>query len=241
MPSIITPTQHATSFVSSVDESALATVSKFCEHKRDRKSYWKCNPCSACKRKGACEHRRTRNRQNISERAMLATLIAQAQNKSHDDCKSPVLLLHRRIVIYDSGCSTAMVSCGWLKRYPDTLTNITKNPTIRIATASGITTSQYTGSICFPTSNNTQIIRCRILEIDSFIPPLFGDKSLPDFTYKSNSGIMELTSKGKLEWRHDPQTNLRFICLMTTTEEQNIRDLIHTIHCDVNHATARDV
>lgn len=125
----LSPSQHASSFISTSDETSLVAFNKTCEHKREKKSCWKCNPCSSCNRKGACEHRRTRNRFPMTEKSMLATLIAQAENSSSKS-KTPTTLLHRRIVIFDSGCSTAMVSRGWLKNNPELINNITKNPTI---------------------------------------------------------------------------------------------------------------
>lgn len=68
---------------------------------------------------------------------MLSSLIAQAEKEESFESKSLSHLLNSRIVIFDSGCSTAMVSRGWLEKYPSTMSNITGNPTIRIATANG--------------------------------------------------------------------------------------------------------
>lgn len=224
-----------TSFLAQSAETAFITA-KYCKHKRRTKSCWTCTPCEKCKQKGKCEHRGTRADSDMS---LLSALMAQAQESA--DRKLTNNILHSRIVIFDSGCSTAMVSRGWIKKYPSSISNITPTPTIRIATANGPVVSTHSCSLNLPSSGKEQTIRCKILETDTIIPPLIGESALPYFKYDSKSGDMIFERDSTINWRKDTLTNLRFICLVSAQSNQTIRNLIYKLHCESNHSTATDM
>lgn len=96
-----------------------------------------------------------------------------------------------------------MVSRAWMQKYPESLTNITSNPTLQIATANGTVTSENTGTLNIKDPSGSQTIRCRILNTDICIPPLIGETSLPPFKYSSTTGNMEFNDQSSLTWNKD--------------------------------------